>query len=151
MCRVLLHAPIVLITFAVGLLITPYDAHSGIRGVFNWLATESRSSRFVQSAPNDFYGRWGGSGLAVIELRDGYIADSEKGKFYAYNVVQRFNYPDGDAGVLIEVLGLEHGSNLRKFVYLGLNEDRLDLFGYDSWDSYYDGKSSAVVSLSRTF
>lgn len=152
MCRILLHAPVIVVAFAVGLLITPYDPNSGLRGLFNWIgAASSRPTTFTITNVSDFHGRWGGSGATVIELGDGYILDAEKGRRYAYGVVQRFNYPTGDKGVLIEVYGLEPGSNLRKFVYLGMNENRLDYFGYDSWESYYQGKTSATVSLSRTF
>ena len=131
-------------------LIAPYDPQSGIRGLFNWIASSS-SKKFAGANLSDFRGRWGGSGATVIELGDSYIVDAEKGRFYDYRVVQRFSYSKGDKAVLIEVHGLEPGSNLRRFIYLGMNENRLDYFGYDSWDNYYRGKTSASVSLSTTF
>ncbi len=152
MCRIFLHAPIIIVTFAVGMLIAPYDANSGIRGMFNRLrAAVTSHNGFSRNDPTAFEGRWGGSGQAVIELRDGYIADVEMGKSYSYTVVKRFNYPKGDQAILLEVHGLGNGSNLRKVVYLGLNGKQLDFFGYDSWESFSAGRASSVVSMHRTF
>ena len=151
MRRIILHAPILLVTLAVGILFAPYDANSGLRGLLNWLARAPFAPTVKYMAPAEFYGRWEGSGQPVIDFRDGYITDIEMGKSYAYHVVQRFNYPKGDKAVLIEVYGLGRNSNLRKFVYLGLNGNRLDYFGYDSWKSYNEGHATVVVTMSRSF
>lgn len=152
MCRIFLHAPVIVLTFTVGLLITPYDPHSGIRGLFNWMAAASSGTeKLARTNRSEFRGRWGGSGETVIEIRDDHIVDVEKGESYHYGVIQRFGFPKGDKAILIEVYGLESGSNLRRFTYLGLDGNRLAYFGYDSWDGYYQGKASASVSLSRTF
>lgn len=148
MRRYLLHFPIVIVTLAASLFLTPYDPTSGIRGLINRLSAP-RVRPVHSVAMSDFYGTWGGSGVAVIRFQENYIVDAEKDVAYSYKIVRQVRNQNGEKACLIEVLGLQNGSNLRRYMYLAFNGDGLDYFGYTSWEQYEHGRASASTRLYR--
>lgn len=151
MRRSLLTLPIALVTCAIGIFLAydPSYRHPLLQFADQFLQGVRMAER--PRAMADMYGTWGGSGENVIELRFDHIADLEQGKTYRYNVVRQFNYPDGERAILVEVIGLERGSVLRKYVYLATSKySQLNYFGYDSMSDYDLGRASASVTLYRT-
>ena len=146
----LLSVPLIIVTFAIGLFLTPYSSTGGIRGlILGFVSAVQNDLGAPYVTLSDYYGCWGGSGGDVIELRERYIKDVEQGKSYQYHVVRHFNGP-GLNGYLIELTDLGTNSNLRKYVYLGFEDNGwVSYFGYDSMDDFYYGRSSVAASLSR--
>ena len=149
MRRILIHFPIVIVTFALALLLTPYNPTTGIRGLASGIVTVRSVERWPGRGMPHLYGTWGGSDAAVIELRENYILDIERGTAYNYRIINEGRYRDGESTCLIEVYELKPGTNLRKFMYLARNGGDLHYFGYSSWEDYEYGKASASISLSR--
>ena len=151
MLRILLPIPLVFITFAIGLFISPYDSASGVRGAINALAAAIENRPPASSSlrvPGQYFGRWGGVNGDVIYLDLGYITDVEMGKTYQYRVVSRTN---NGTSYLLELTDFHNGSNLRKYVYLGFEaNDSMNYFGYDSVDDYNFGRASAAGGFFKT-
>lgn len=149
MRRILLHFPIVIVTFAAALLLTPYGPNSGIRGLANQIVSIRAAQELPSRGISPLYGTWGGTDAAVIELRENYVMDVERGMAYHYRVLDEFRYRDGGKACLIEVYDIKPGSNLRRFMYLAVNSGSMNYFGYSSWEDYESGNASASISLSR--
>jgi hypothetical protein len=152
MRRQLLSVPVAIITFAVALLLTPNDPTAGVRGIINSVlsAVWSDSGYSSQcSKLSDYYGYWGGSGGNVIALDENYITDVEQGRTYQYRIVSHVNNRHENAYVL-QVIGLDAGSNLRNYIYLGFSDDGwMGYYGYNSLDDYYQRHFTAGGSFSK--
>lgn len=155
MRKVLIGSLVFLAAFGIGSFLA-YDAssrHPVMKALDRLIDLQRRASRPMRMTgcpPPEIYGEWVSTdGSPFITLTTDEITDVTKGEAYRYRILRRVNNASENR-LLIELDGVEHGSNLRNFVSLRFSDDGwVSLQGYGKWEDVDVNTPTAMYTLSK--